>query len=162
MTEAEPYNPFADERPLVELDRVIDLLSLLASADFRKADPAAAQMWLIAATVGKWTIGEAFRAAAVHTTNSTEFCKPAHITTLVRSERKARLDRYQALPTAVASPEVREAQMARIREVIGDFAKMPPERPEMGTGATARRRAEAHRSAIDSLDELLDRGRDVS
>jgi hypothetical protein len=162
VTDEESYNPFADESPLVELNRIIDLLSLLAGVDFRKPDPAAAQVWLLVARAGKWTVGEAFRAAALHLRDSTEFCKPAHITALVRTERRARLDRYKALPAAVASPEVREAQMARIRAVIGEFAKLPPERPEMGAGTTARRRAERHTDALASLDDLLDRGRDAS
>lgn len=159
MTE-QPYDPFTDERSMTQ-DRVIDLLSLLAGADFRKPDPAAVTVWLLAARVGRWTTGAAFRAAAKHITHSTEFAKPAHITALIKLERPTVPDNRLALPAAPpASDEARAAArelFARHPEFKGTFA-MPTETHVMGTVEAARKRADDQAAALAALDELISRG----
>ena len=154
---AEQYNPFADERLLVELNQVIDLLSLLAGVDFRKPDPDAARVWLAIARLGRWTVGEAFRAAALHLRDSTEFCKPAHLTARIRAERSMAADRFKALPASPASEEQRAVQKKRIDALIGGFAAMPPETRVMGTVEAARKRAGDQVAALAALDELISR-----
>jgi hypothetical protein len=117
FTDATGYNPFLDDSP-IDQEGLIDLLSLLAGADFRKPDLVVLMAWSVAATQERWTKGAAFRAAARHIATSTEFAKPAHLTVLMKLERDTVPDHRLALPSAPpASEEVRATALAAFREV---------------------------------------------
>jgi hypothetical protein len=116
-TDATGYNPFLDSSP-IDQDGLIDLLSLLAGADFRKPDPVVLMAWSVAATQERWTKGAAFRAAARHIATSTEFAKPAHLTALMKLERDTVPDHRLALPSAPpASEDARAAAKAAFQDV---------------------------------------------
>lgn len=128
FTEADGYNRFLDEGPM-NLDDVIDLLSLLAGSDYRKPDPGVAAVWLTAAVVGRWSKGAAFRAAATHVATTTEFAKPAHITNLIKAEKATiPTDRLAIEGANRASENARTAAVEFFRrhpEHLSAF-KMPP------------------------------------
>lgn len=137
------YNPCLDGEP-IDQDGVLDLLSLLAGADYRKPDPVVLLVWSAAAESGRWIKGAAFRAAVRHIETSTEFAKPAHITALMKAERDAVPDNRLAIEGA--NPATSDARAAakeffrRFPQHLKAFALPPP-----GSARARRRPEEAKR-----------------
>lgn len=96
-------------------NQVIDLLSVIVSYDNRAADEASIASFLDAAKLGKWTYGEAERAARDWlNAHPDEWLRPGHITQLIRARRRDALE-HAAVPSQTPDP-----MLLRKLEAFGD------------------------------------------
>lgn len=106
--------------------------ALATTYDNRKTSEANVTAWWEQARRNRWTFDEAREAIHEHHRHSTEFLMPAHVTAIIRANRRQpeHIDNVRQLPAAPA------AQPERIRSIVGEIArrlhwKRPPYNPAL-------------------------------
>lgn len=94
------------------------LYAIAMAYDNRKLSNAGITAWWEQAERNRWTFDEAREAIHRHHATSTEFLMPAHVTTLIRAER-----RQPAPVRQLALPAAPPAQQGTIRRVVSDLAR---------------------------------------
>jgi hypothetical protein len=98
----------------------IDLLTAIAAYDGRAPSEAAVIAWREAGDRAHWSLPEALDAVHSYFAESTAWIMPAHVTAIIRAERRnapRRLDGTTA--DDAATDETRTGALARIRAIIG-------------------------------------------
>lgn len=102
-------------------DEIIDLLTAAAAYDRRTVGEGDVLAWLEVAREGRWTFPEALAAIHTHFAHSTAWLMPAHVTELIRQERR-QPPRHNRLALRggplPATDQTRTAAMAEIRRVL--------------------------------------------
>jgi hypothetical protein len=108
---------------------IIDLLTIAAAWDNRKANEAAVHAWLDSATRARWTFPEAAEAIKDYYTNTRDekpWVMPSHITAFIRATRedtRLRNTGRELAAAAITAPDVREKidKLARRLEIPAQF-----------------------------------------
>lgn len=115
-------------------DEIINLLTVAAAYDRRKAGQADVHAWADAAARARWTYPEALDAVKAHYANSSEWLMPAHITEAIRARRT------QPAPVAeLELPSAPAADPVHVRAALTEIAtKLGWERAVGDTGMRVR------------------------